>query len=147
MAQPWGTHRGQISLDTHNTMARPQFPVPLLPAFPQLTVRAVLPPSSYCRETSTPVHHPAQHRGSNSRSKSAPKGNCSGSAWEGNPERSHNLHIHPRLGGRNFYTSEQAGFSQGSAEAGAAAGTLPAKGKRMSSPWRAQWPCRLWVPA
>lgn len=50
-------------------------------------------------------------------------------AWEGNSKRSHNLRIHPRLGGRNFCTSEQARLSQGSAELGTAAGTLTAEGK------------------
>lgn len=112
-----GSTWGRMSSDTHSAAAHPQacprLPVTLFPTFPQPNIRAVSPPSSCCGETSTPVHHPAQHGGlSKGRNEPVPRGNHSGSAWEGNPERSHNLRIHPRLGGRNFCTSEQARLSQ-----------------------------------
>jgi len=96
------------------------------------------------RRNVNPRTLPGQHGGlSNGRSKPVPRGNRSGSAWESNPERSHNLRIHPRLGGRNFCTSEQARLSRGSAEPGTAAGTLPAAGKGMRSARRSQRRGRL----
>lgn len=67
-------------------------------------------------------------------------------SMERQPQVSHNLHIHPQLGGRNFCTSEQARLSQGSAELGTAAGTIPTEGKGVGSAGHSQWPGWFWMP-